>query len=75
MTVVVHAFNPSTREAAAKDLCEFKASLVYRVSFRTTRATQRNPVLVGEEEGRDLHCRLGLSPRSMCLSQRMIWKD
>ena len=24
---------------------EFKASLVYRVSFRTARATQRNPVL------------------------------
>ena len=27
------------------DLCEFKDSLVYRVSFRTSRATQRNPVL------------------------------
>jgi hypothetical protein len=26
------------------DLCEFKASLVYRVSSRTARATQRNPV-------------------------------
>jgi hypothetical protein len=28
-----------------KDLCEFKASLVYRVSSRTAKATQRNPVL------------------------------
>jgi hypothetical protein len=27
-----------------KDLCEFKASLVYWVSSRTARATQRNPV-------------------------------
>ena len=27
------------------DLCEFKASLVYRVVSRTARATQRNPVL------------------------------
>ena len=28
------------------DLCEFKASLIYKVSFRTTRAIkQRNPVL------------------------------
>ena len=27
------------------ELCEFKASLVYRVSSRTARATQRNPVL------------------------------
>jgi hypothetical protein len=26
------------------DLCEFKASVVYRVSSRTARATQRNPV-------------------------------
>jgi hypothetical protein len=34
--VVVHAFNPSTREA--------EASLVYKVSSRTARATQRNPV-------------------------------
>jgi hypothetical protein len=32
--VVVHAFNPSTWEA--------EASLVYRGSSRTTRATQRN---------------------------------
>ena len=39
--VVAHAFNPSTWEAEA----EFKASLVYRVSSRTARATQRNPVL------------------------------
>jgi hypothetical protein len=27
------------------DQCEFEASLVYRVSSRTARATQRNPVL------------------------------
>ena len=27
------------------DLCEFEASLVYRVSSRTTKAIQRNPVL------------------------------
>jgi hypothetical protein len=33
--VVAHTFNPST---------ELKASLVYRVSSRTARATQRNPV-------------------------------
>jgi hypothetical protein len=34
--VVVYAFNPST--------WEFEVSLVYRVSSRTSRATQRNPV-------------------------------
>ena len=27
------------------ELCEFEASLVYRVSSRIARATQRNPVL------------------------------
>jgi hypothetical protein len=27
------------------DLCEFEGSLVYKVSWRRARATQRNPVL------------------------------
>jgi hypothetical protein len=43
--MMVHAFNPSTWEAEAGRFLEFEASLVYRVSFRTARATQRNPVL------------------------------
>jgi hypothetical protein len=42
--VVVHAFNPSTWEAEARQISEFKASLVYKVSSRTARAIQRNPV-------------------------------
>jgi hypothetical protein len=29
-----------------EDLCEFKASLVYRASSRIARATQRNPVFL-----------------------------
>ena len=33
--VVVLAFNPSTWEAEAGRTLEFKASLVYRVSFKT----------------------------------------
>jgi hypothetical protein len=41
--VVAQTFNPSTREAEAGG-SELEASLVYRVSFRTARATQRNPV-------------------------------
>ena len=36
--VVVHTFNPSTWEE------ETEASLVYRVSSRTAKAIQRNPV-------------------------------
>jgi hypothetical protein len=39
---MVHTFVPSTQEAGRS---EFEASLVYRVSSRTARATQRNPVL------------------------------
>jgi hypothetical protein len=42
--VVALAFNPSTWEAEAGGFLKFKASLVYRVSSRTARATQRNPV-------------------------------
>lgn len=32
-------------EAEAGDLCELEASLVYKSSSRTPRATERNPVL------------------------------
>ena len=43
--MVVHAFNPSTWEAdRGRQISEFEASLVYQVSSRTARATQRNPV-------------------------------
>jgi hypothetical protein len=31
-------------------ISEFEASLVYRVSFRTARATQRNPVSKNQEK-------------------------
>jgi hypothetical protein len=36
-----HTFNPSFKKAEAG---EFKASLIYRASSRTAKATQRNPV-------------------------------
>ena len=42
--MVAHVFNPSTWKTEAGGFLEFKASLVYRVSPRTARATQRNPV-------------------------------
>jgi hypothetical protein len=43
--VVVHAFNPSSREAGrGRQISEFEASLVYKVISRTSRAIQRNPV-------------------------------
>jgi hypothetical protein len=40
--MVAHAFNPS--RGRGRRTSEFKASLVYRVSSRTARAIQRNPV-------------------------------
>ena len=41
---VAHTFNPSTQEAEAGRSPSLVPSLVYRVSSRTARATQRNPV-------------------------------
>jgi hypothetical protein len=41
--VVAHAFNPSTQEAEAGRFLSSRP-LVYKVSFRTARAIQRNPV-------------------------------
>ena len=43
--VAVHACNPSTLGGRGRRISEFKDSLVYRVSSRTARTTQRNPVL------------------------------
>ena len=41
LKVGVHTFSASTGEAEAGETLEFKASLVYKVSSRTTRATQK----------------------------------
>ena len=35
---------PALRRQRQEDLCEFKASLFYRVSSRPARTTQTNPV-------------------------------
>jgi hypothetical protein len=45
-----HAFNLNTQEAEAGSLCEFKASLVYRLSSRTARTTQRKLVSKNQKE-------------------------
>ena len=47
----MHTFNPRTWEAeAGRQICEFEASLVYRVSSRTAKATKRNTVLKNQEK-------------------------
>jgi hypothetical protein len=42
--VVVHAFNSSNLGGRGRRISEFEASLVYKVSSRTARGTQRNSV-------------------------------
>jgi hypothetical protein len=42
--MVARAFNPKHLGGRGRRISEFEASLVYRVSSRTDRATQRNPV-------------------------------
>ena len=39
---MTHDFSPSTQEAEGKQISEFKASLSYKLSSKTARATQRN---------------------------------
>ena len=41
---MAYSCNPSTLRGKFRQISEFKASLVYRVSFRTVRAIQRNTV-------------------------------
>jgi hypothetical protein len=40
---------PALRRERQADLCDFEASLVYRVNSRTSRGTQRNPVLKNKQ--------------------------
>lgn len=42
---MAHAFNPSTERQRLADISEFEASLVYKASFRPTRATEWDSIL------------------------------
>ena len=52
--VVAHACNPSTLGGRGRQISELEASLVYRVSSRTSRAIQRNPVSKKPKKKNDL---------------------
>jgi hypothetical protein len=55
---------PALRKQRQADLCEFKGSLIYRVSSRTARAvTQRNPVSKKKKKKRKREQPLYLSKR------------
>ena len=54
--MVAHAFDPSAWVAEAGGFLSSKAALVYRVSSRTARAIQRNPV--SEEKKKKVESRV-----------------
>lgn len=56
--VVARVCNSSTREAETGRSLEFRANLVYRASFRTARAAQRNPVSKNQKRKRKRNCLL-----------------
>lgn len=49
--MVAHTFDLSPQGGRGSQVSEFKASLDYRVSSRTGRATQRNPVFKNKIKG------------------------
>jgi hypothetical protein len=62
--MVAHAFNPSTQRQRQRN-SEFEASLLYRASSRTARATQRKPVPKKTKSKRRLRQVLSTCP--LCL--------
>ena len=54
--MVVHTLTPALRRQRQRqaELCEFEASLVYGVSSRTARTTQRNPVSKNQKEKKSI---------------------
>jgi hypothetical protein len=72
--VVAHTFNLSTQETEAGGSHELEANLAYRVSSRTARVTQRNPVLKNRQrrkQGRKAGT--NESRKNLTLDQRQIY--
>ena len=61
--VVAHAFNPEHSGGRGRGISEFEASLVYKVSSRTARAIQRNPVSKNQDCGKSRSNEACLHPR------------
>ena len=58
MGMVAHAFNPNTGGNKGKLISELEPSLVYRVSSRTVKVTQRNPVFKNKTNKKKKFCSL-----------------
>jgi hypothetical protein len=48
--VVAHTFNPKDSGGRGRQISEFETNLVHKVSSRTARAIQRNPVLKNQKK-------------------------
>jgi hypothetical protein len=64
--MVAYAINPNTEEAEAGGSFEFKASLVYRMSSRTARDTQKSLVLGEKNEKQKKKKKAHYKPREWC---------
>jgi hypothetical protein len=55
--MVAHTFSPNIfGKQKQVDFCEFEASLVYRASSRTARATKSNPALQKTKQNKTKVC-------------------
>jgi hypothetical protein len=63
--VVAHAFNPHLG-GRGRRISEFKASLVFRVSSRTVRVTQRNPVS-NKTKQNNIKTKITITPVCVCV--------
>ena len=68
---MAHAFNPSTQEAEA-ELCEFEASLVYKVSSRT--GSKARETLFQKKQTKDASIRRRLIPDSTEVGIKQVGK-
>ena len=48
-TVVVQTFKPRTQETRGRQISDFRASLVYRMSSRTAKSTQKTFFCLGNK--------------------------
>lgn len=67
--MAVHAFIPRLKRQRQVNLCEFKASMLYRASSRIAGATQRNHI---SKKKMNKNISLGMDPPSFTLVKSSI---
>jgi hypothetical protein len=51
-------------------ISEFEASLIYRVSSRTARATQRHPISKNQKKKKEKEKKILIGPNGVCVCER-----